>query len=53
MKHLYHAGALVGYAARVSVIPSEQLSLVVLSNGTFRDEVPELAARILYFYLAD
>ena len=53
MKHLYHAGALVGYAARVSVIPSEQLALVVLSNGTFRDEVPDLAARILYFYLAN
>lgn len=53
MKRLDHAGALVGYATYVSMIPDADLALVVLSNGTFRDQVPELAARILYFYLRE
>ena len=50
-KRLYHAGALVGYAAHVSLISEEELAVVVLSNGTFREEVPELAEKILFFYL--
>lgn len=50
-KRLYHAGALVGYATHVSMIPEEGLAVIVLSNGTFRDEVPDLVERILCFYL--
>ena len=50
-KRIYHAGALVGYTAHVSLIPDEELAVVVLSNGTFREEVPELADKILFFYL--
>lgn len=51
-KRVYHSGALVGYAARIALIPEEDLAVVVLSNGTFREEVPELADRVLSFYLS-
>jgi CubicO group peptidase (beta-lactamase class C family) len=50
-KRLHHAGGLVGYSTHVSLIPDEELAIIVLSNGTFREEVPELADRILHFYL--
>ncbi len=52
-RRLHHAGALVGYATHVTWIPEEQLAVIVLSNGTFRDEVPELAYRVLSFCLRD
>ncbi len=49
-KRVYHAGALVGYASHVSLIPKDKFAVVVLSNGTFRDEVSQLARKILFFY---
>jgi len=50
-KRIGHGGELVGYATRLTLIPEAHLAVIVLSNGTFRDEVRELVERVLSFYL--
>ncbi|MBT8219604.1 MAG: serine hydrolase, partial [Bacteroidia bacterium] len=49
-QRVYHGGALVGYASHVSLMPNDEFAVVILSNGTFRDEVSDLVKKILFFY---